>query len=170
VRFSPISVYGSGKCDGHCYLMGYVPYNPDTHGLISEELAQVDPKCNYIPGIVQMEDGSELDDVNGGQIIKFSVDTASDPESLETELEQAILRTIEGTSSYIEGAARAINSLFDNQTRLYEGIRLDKEIYTEETIQSIKDSLDRKYSISLVFKKSRGRQPKDQIKYASISW
>jgi hypothetical protein len=170
VRFSPISVYGSGKCDGHCYLMGYVPYNPDTHGLISEELAQVDPKCNYIPGIVQMEDGSELDDVNGGQIIKFSVDTASDPESLETELEQAILRTIEGTSSYIEGATRAIHSLFDNQTRLYEGIRLDKEIYTEETIQSIKDSLDRKYSISLVFKKSRGRQPKDQIKYASISW
>lgn len=170
VRFSPISVYGSGKCDGHCYLMGYVPYNPGTHGLISEELAQVDPKCNYIPGIVQMEDGSELDDVNGGQIIKFSVDTASDPESLETELEQAILRTIEGTSSYIEGATRAIHSLFDNQTRLYEGIRLDKEIYTEETIQSIKDSLDRKYSISLVFKKSRGRQPKDQIKYASISW
>lgn len=170
VRFSPISVYGSGKCDGHCYLMGYVPYNPDTHGLISEELAQVDPKCNYIPGIVQMEDGSELDDVNGGQIIKFSVDTASDPESLETELEQAILRTIEGTSSYIEGATRAIHSLFDNQTRLYEGIRLDKEIYTEETIQSIKDSIDRKYSISLVFKKSRGRQPKDQIKYASISW
>ena len=57
VRFSPISIYGSGKCDGHCYLMGYVRYNPDIHGLISEELAQVDPKCNYIPGIIQMEDG-----------------------------------------------------------------------------------------------------------------
>lgn len=170
VRFSPISVYGSGKCEGHCYLMGYVPYNPDFHGLISEELAQVDPKCNYIPSMPQMEDGSELDDVNGGQIIKFSVDTADDPESLEKELEQAILRTIEDYPTYIEGATRAIHSLFDNKTRLYEGIRLDKEIYTEETIQSIKDSLDRKYSVSLVFKKSRGRQPKDQIKYASISW
>jgi hypothetical protein len=170
VRFSPISVYGSGKCEGHCYLMGYVPYNPDFHGLICEELAQVDPKCNYIPSMPQMEDGSELDDVNGGQIIKFSVDTADDPESLEKELEQAILRTIEDYPTYIEGATRAIHSLFDNKTRLYEGIRLDKEIYTEETIQSIKDSLDRKYSVSLVFKKSRGRQPKDQIKYASISW
>lgn len=170
VRFSPISVYGSGKCEGKCYLMGYVPYNPDFHGLISEELAQVDPKCNYIPGIVQMEDGSDLDDVNGGQIIKFSVDTAGDPESLESELEKAILRTIEDSSTYIEGATRSIHSLFDKQTRLYEGIRLDKEIYTEGTIQFIKDSLDRKYSISLVFKKSRGRQPKDQIKYASISW
>lgn len=170
VRFSPISIYGSGKCDGHCYLMGYVRYNPDVHGLISEELAQVDPKCNYVPGIIQMEDGSELDDVNGGQIIKFSVDTASDPETLQTELERAILRTIEDTPTYIEGATRAIHSLFDSGSRLYEGIRLDKEIYTEETIQSIKDSLDRKYSVSLIFKKSRGRQPKDQIKYASISW
>lgn len=170
VRFSPISVYGSGKCEGFCYLMGYVRYNPDVHGLISEELAQVDPKCNYIPGIVQMEDDSQLDDVNGGQIIKFSVDTADDPESLQTELEQAILRTIEDSPTYIEGATRAIHSLFDSGSRLYEGIRLDKEIYTEETIQSIKDSLDRKYSVSLAFKKSRGRQPKDQIKYASISW
>lgn len=170
VRFSPISIYGSGKCDGHCYLMGYVRYNPDIHGLISEELAQVDPKCNYIPGIIQMEDGSELDDMNGGQIIKFSVDTASDSESLQTELEKAILRTIEDSPTYIEGATRSIHSLFDSKTRLYEGIRLDKQIYTEETIQFIKDSLDRKYSVSLVFKKSRGRQPKDQIKYASISW
>jgi hypothetical protein len=170
VRFSPISVYGSGKCEDHCYLMGYVRYNPDVHGLISEELAQVDPKCNYIPGIVQMEDGSQLDDVNGGQIIKFSVDTADDPESLETELEKAILRTIEDSPTYTEGAVRGIHSLFDSKSRLYEGIRLDKQIYTEEMIKSIKDSLDRKYSVSLVFKKSRGRQPKDQIKYASISW
>jgi len=170
VRFSPISVYGSGKCDGYCYLMGYVQYNPDIHGLIAEELAQVDPKCNYIPGIVTMEDDTDLDDVNGGQIIKFSVDTADDPESLQSELEKAILRTQEGHPTYIEGATRAIHSLFDKETRLYEGIRLDKQIYTEEMIQSIKDSLDRKYSVSLVFKKSRGRQPKDQIKYASISW
>ena len=150
--------------------MGYVRYNPDVHGLISEELAQVDPKCNYIPGIVQMEDSSELDDVNGGHIIKFSVDTADDPESLESELEQAILRTIKDSPTYIEGAVRGIHSLFDSRTRLYEGIRLDKEIYTEETIQSIKDSLDRKYSVSLVFKKSKGRQPKDYIKYSSITW
>ena len=170
VRFSPISVYGSGKCEDHCYLMGYVRYDPETHGLISEELASVDPKCNYIPGIVQMEDGSELDDVNGGQIIPFSIDTADDPSSLETELEKAILRTQEDSTTYIEGATRAIHSLFDKETRLYEGIRLDKEIYTEELINTIKENLGRKYSVSIVFKKSRGRQPKDQIKYASISW
>jgi len=170
VRFSPISVYGSGKCEDHCYLMGYVRYDPEIHGLISEELAQIDPKCNYIPGIVTMEDGSELDDVNGGQIIPFSIDTACDPSSLETELEKAILRTQEGSPTYIEGATRAIHSLFDRETRLYEGIRLDKEIYTEELVESIKGSLSRRFDVSIVFKKSRGRQPKDQIKYSSISW
>lgn len=170
VRFSPISVYGSGKCEGSCYLMGYVRYDPEIHGLISEELASVDPKCNYIPGIITMEDGSELDDVNGGQIIPFSIDTADDPSLLESELEKAILRTIEDSPSYIEGATTAIHSLFDKETRLYEGIRLDKEIYTEELINTIKENLGRKYDLSIIFKKSRGRQPKDQIKYASISW
>ncbi len=170
VRFSPISVYGSGKCDGSCYLMGYVRYNPDVHGLITEELASIDPKCNYVPGIIQMEDGTELDDVNGGQIIKFSVDTADDPESLETELEKAILRTVEDHPTYIEGATRAIHSLFDSESRLYEGIRLDKSVYSEGNITSIKNRLDRKLGVSIVFKKSRGRQPKDQIKYSSISW
>ena len=170
VRFSPISVYGSGKCDGNCYLMGYVRYNPDIHGLITEELASIDPKCNYVPSIIQMEDGTELDDVNGGQIIPFCIDTADDPESLETELEKAILRTVEGHATYIEGVTRAIHSLFDRESRLYEGIRLDKSVYSEETITSIKHRLDRKFGVSIVFKKSRGRQPKDQIKYSSISW
>ena len=173
-ELTPLTLYGSekkrGNENGTCYLMGYIRYDPEIHGLISEELASVDPKCNYIPGIVQMEDDSELDDVNGGQIIPFSIDTADDPSSLETELEKAILRTIEGEPSYIEGATRAIHSLFDKETRLYEGIRLDKEIYTEELINTIKENLDRKYSVSIAFKKSRGRQPKDQIKYASISW
>lgn len=168
----PISVYSSHKNQDVCYLMGFVPYlGLDLHGPCVEETSTVDPKCNYHPDHrVPMEDGSVLDDVNGGQIIKFSIDTADDPESLETELEKAILRTIEDSPSYIEGATRAIHSLFDSETRLYEGIKLDKEIYTEEIIQSVKNSLDRKYSLSLVFKKSRGRQPKNHIKYSSISW
>lgn len=171
---APLSLFGSksknGNKTGTCYLMGYVQYNQDIHGPETEEIAQVDPKCNYIPGIVTMEDDTLLDDVNGGQIIKFSVDTADDPSSLETELEKAILRTQEGSPTYIEGATRAIHSLFDKETRLYEGIRLDKQIYTEELVETIKDSLSRRFDVSIVFKKSRGRQPKDQIKYASISW
>ena len=168
VRFSPISVYGGNT--GYCYLMGYVRYNPDKHGLIAEELASINPKCNYVPGQVMMEDGTKLDNVNGGQIIPFSIDTADDPGSLETELKKAIFRTIEGHPSYIEGIERAIHSLFDKETRLYEGIKLDKSVYTEESLEEIKQRLGRELGVQIVFKKSRGRQPKDQFKYASITW
>ena len=172
---APLSLFGSnrgtkGNEEGICYLMGFVRYNPDIHGLDTEEIATVDPKCNYVPGIISMEDDSILDNVNGGQIITISIDTADDPESLEGELRKAILRTIEGHSSYIPSCTRAIHSLFDKETRLYEGIRLDRATYTEERIEEIKESLNRELSVNLKFKKSRGRQPKDQIKYASISW
>jgi hypothetical protein len=168
VRFSPISVYGGDV--GYCYLMGYVQYNPDKHGLVTEELATINPKCIYVPGKVMMEDGTKLDNVNGGQIIPFSIDTADDPDSFETELKKAIFRTIEDHPSYIEGIERAIHSLFDKETRLYEGIRLDKSVYTEERLEEIKQRLGRELGVQIVFKKSRGRQPKDQFKYASITW
>lgn len=168
VRFSPISLYGSDDSD--CYLMGHVIYKESIHPPETVELATVDPKCNYIPGEVTLEDDSVLDNVNGGQIITFSLDTAEDPDSLETELRQAILRTKEDHPSYIASCTKSIHSLFDKETRLYEGIRLCKSVYTEESIETLKSSLNRDLSVNLKFKKSRGRQPKDQIKYSSISW
>jgi hypothetical protein len=172
---APVSLFGSnigtpGNEEGICYLMAFVRYNPDIHGPVNDELATVDPKCIYVPGIVSMEDDSVLDNVNGGQIITFSLDTADDPDSLETELRQAILRTKEDHPSYIASCTKSIHSLFDKETRLYEGIRLCKSVYTEESIETLKSSLNRDMSVNLKFKKSRGRQPKDQIKYSSISW
>ena len=172
---TPLSLFGSnlgtkGNEQGICYLMGFVRYNSDIHGLDTEEIASVDPKCNYVPGVISMEDDSTLDNVNGGQIITISIDTADDPESLEGELRKAILRTIEGHLSYIPSCTRAIHSLFDKETRLYEGIRLDRATYTEERIEGIKESLNRELSVNLKFTKSRGRQPKNQLKYSSISW
>jgi hypothetical protein len=172
---APISLFGSdsgtpGNEMGTCYLQAFVRYNPETHPPEKDELASVDPKCNYVPGQVNMEDDTVLDNVNGGQIITFSLDTADDPDSLEKELKQAILRTKEDHPSYIASCTTSIHSLFDNKTRLYEGIRLCKSVYTEESIENIKSSLNRELSVNLKFKKSRGRQPKDQIKYASISW
>jgi hypothetical protein len=156
--------------DSDCYLMGHVIYKESIHPPETVELATVDPKCNYIPGEVTLEDDSVLDNVNGGQIITFSLDTADDPDSLETELRQAILRTKEDHPSYIASCTKSIHSLFDKETRLYEGIRLCKSVYTEESIETLKSSLNRDLSVNLKFKKSRGRQPKDQIKYSSISW
>ena len=172
---SPISLFGSNKGtpgneEGICYLMGFVRYDPSRHPEETVELAVVDPKCNYVPGRVTMEDDTVIGEFNGGQIITFSIDTASNPNSLEQELRQAILRTDENHPSYIPSCTRSIHSLFDKETKLYEGIRLDKSIYTEERIETIKASLNEELSVNIKLKKSRGRQPKDQIKYASISW
>ena len=168
VRFSPISLYGSDDSD--CYLMGHVIYKADIHPSEEVEIATVDPKCNYIPGEVTMEDDTVFDNINGGQIISFSLDTADVPESLETELRQAILRTKEDHPSYIASCTKSIHSLFDKKTRLYEGIRLCKSVYTEESIETLKNLLNHELSVNLKFTKSRGRQPKEQIKYSSISW
>ena len=172
---APISLFGSnigtpGNEKGICYLMAFVRYSPDIHPVESVELASIDPKCNYVPGKVHMEDDTTLDNVNGGQIITISLDTGDDPESLEHELKSAILRTKEDHPSYIASCTTSIHSLFDKETRLYEGIRLDKSVYTEDNIEEIKQRLGRELGVQIVFKKSRGRQPKDQFKYASISW
>ena len=150
--------------------MGHVLYKEGTHPPETVELATVDPMCNYMPGEVTMEDDTVLDNVNGGQIITFSLDTADDPDSLETELREAILRTKEDHPSYIASCDKSIHSLFDNKTRLYEGIRLCKSVYTEESIETLKNSLNRELSVNLKFTKSPGRQPKGHHKLSSISW
>ena len=169
-----LSIYGScanaDNTSGKCYLMGYVLYNAEIHPPESVEIAAVDPKCNYIPGTVNMEDDSVLDNVNGGQFITFSLDTADDPSLLRAALSAAILRTVPEHDTFIPSASRSINSLYDKAIGGYEGIRLKRSIYTSETIQNIIDSLEREHSVKLTLKKSRGRQPKDYHKYASISW
>jgi hypothetical protein len=174
VRFSPISVYGSGRSSenptGACYLMGYVHYNPEVHPPESVEIASIDPKCNYVPGETTLEDNTVLEGVNGGQIITFSLDTSDDPDSLEKELRAAILRTTVGHETFIPSATRSINSLFDKKINDYEGIRLDKLVYTAEKIDFIASSLGLELGVKVQFKKSRGRQPKEFLKFASISW
>ena len=150
--------------------MGYVPYDPSKHEPESVELALVNPKCNYVPGSVTIEDGSTIDNVNGGQIIAFSIDSASDPTVLETELRTAIQRTQEEHGTYIPSCTRSITSLYDSEINGHEGIRLERSVYTDEIIQEITESLERELVITLKFKGSRGRQPKDYVKYSSISW
>jgi len=174
VRFSPVSIYGSGRSSenptGTCYLMGYVPYNPEVHPPESVEIASINPKCNYVPGRATLEDNTVLEGVNGGQIITFSLDTADDPHSLERELRAAILRTTPSHETFVVNANRAVNSLFDKKTNAYEGIRLDKSVYSGERIEAIASSLGSEYGLKIEFKKSRGRQPKEFSKFASISW
>ena len=108
--------------------------------------------------------------MNGGQLIEFSVKTAHDPVLLQQSLREAILRTTVGHDTYNPAFRKSITSLFDRRINDYEGIRLDKDTYSVEKIEEIKRALEAELSVTIVFKKSRGRQPKDYHKYASISW
>ena len=165
-----MSIYGGGP-DSMCYLLAFVPYDPAIHPPESVEIAAVDPKCNYVPWKdVALEDGSIVENVNGGQLIEFSIKTAQDPVLLQQSLREAILRTTVGHDSFNPACHRSITSLFDKQVNDYEGIRLDKDVYSVEKITEIKDALETELSVTIVLKKSRGRQPKDYHKYASISW
>jgi hypothetical protein len=115
---SSLSIYGSDENDdnpaGKCYLMGYVPYITGTHPAESDEIVAVDPKCNHsVCGIVNMEDDSVLDNVNGGQTITFSLETRDNPDLLKEELGASIRRTMPGHETYIPSAGRSIHSLYD---------------------------------------------------------
>ena len=165
-----LSVYGGGA-DRVCYLLAFVPYDPAIHPPESVEIAAVDPKCNYVPWKdVALEDGSIVENVNGGQLIEFSINTANDPVLLQQSLREAILRTTVGHETFNPAFRKSITSLFDGRINDYEGIRLDKDIYSVEKIEEIKRDLETELAVTIVFKKSRGRQPKDYHKYASISW
>lgn len=159
------SVYG-GSSDGVCFLLGYVPYDSSRHGEIQEELAAVHPKCNYIPsGEITMEDNSVMDGANGAQLIKFDWNTSEDSEILRSELSKAIERSLRDPS-----VERAIHSIFDTKTNGFSGIVLSKEVYDDEMIREIENDLNQLHNVKLKFKKSRGRQPKDYIRFTSISW
>jgi len=165
-----LSIYGGGA-DGICYLLAFVPYDPEIHPPESVEIAAVNPKCNYVPWKdVALEDGSIIENVNGGQLIEFSINTAQDPVLLQQSLREAILRTTVGHESFNPACQRSITSLFDKRANAYEGIRLEKDVYSAEKIAEIKEALEAELSVTIILKKSRGRQPKDYHKYASISW
>ena len=117
-----------------------------------------------------MEDDTILKDTNGAQLICLSSNTTENPELLENILKESVLRTKEGSETFIEGASRAIHSLYDKESSQYDGIRLAKNSYTKESIEEIKLRVENQCGITLKFKKSRGRQPTDYFKYASISW
>ena len=167
---NPFSILGEIGPNKECFLMGFIPYDPLAHPPEVIETAKVNPKCNYIPGEVTLESGLVLENFNGGQIITFSLETSEDPDLFEKELQRSICRTLPDHPSYIEGAGRAITSLYDKKSSDDKGIRLEKSHYSEAKINDIFDRIEQKYNVKLVKKKSRGRQPIDYIKFASISW
>ncbi len=163
----PVNKFSIYCCDdGVGYLLGFVPYRIGFHPEIKTELASVNPKCNYIPSIVNTEDPDlPINGTNGVQLITFDWSTSDDPNSLRTELTRSIERSLGDQS-----IDRAIKSIFDSKSHGYKGIVLSRDVYNEEIIQRIKTDLDDRFGINIVFKKSKGRQPKYYIRYMSISW
>ena len=144
------------------FLICFVPYNPAKHPPISKELAQVNPKCNYIPSPATMEDDDISLIANGGQTIAFSREIFSDISILIQELEAAVNRTDPSHTSFIPSCSHSIHSVYDKNEKKYQGITLDPSCYSTETIKMIERRLSVKFNGKKV--------GKHFIRFSSISW
>jgi len=168
----PFIVYQVGN--GDCYIGGWVPYREEVHDEEDNKpIATVDRKCNYIPGGVELEDGTVLEGVNGVQIITFTTGTSNDIDTFKSEIRTMINRTDNNHTTYDANASRSINSINDKKTGKPVGIRLMTSIYTEQVIKKIQKDLKQEISVNVKFKKVRGRKRAEDMgydRYESISW
>ncbi len=141
------------------FLIGWIPHNPAKHPPISKELAQINPKCNFIPTASSMKDDDTPIESNGGQTISLSHEISSDINLLRRELQAAVNRTTPDHSSYIPSCSQSIHSVYGKKTK---GITLDPTFYTTEIISQIQRSLGVKFN-----NKTTGDH---FIRFSSISW
>jgi hypothetical protein len=164
------------KRSGVWYIVGFERYNVEEHGEIQEELPKVAEKCNYHPAQITAEDGTVVENVNGGQTIHFPFSTSKNTKDFYRNLQNAIRRTIPGDRKYIEGCQTSIQSIHDNGTKEYKGIFLSKDVYTKSVLNELDTyykKLERHYKIKIKVNKKRGRPSKGEenyIRYTSISW
>ncbi len=144
------------------FLVCFVPYNPDKHEPISKELAQVNPKCNYVPTPSTMEDDDISISANGGQTIAFSREIFSDISILIQELEAAVNRTNPEHTSFIPSCSHSIHSVYDIKEKKYQRITLDPSCYSIEALKSIEQRIGVKFN-----GKTFGKY---HIRFSSISW
>lgn len=144
------------------FLVGFIPHNPEKHPSVSKELAQVNPKCNYVPAPTTMEDDDISIMANGGQTIAFSREIFSDISILIHDLEAAVNRTDPDHTSFIPSCSQSIHSVYDKNEKKYQGITLDPSCYSIETLKSIERRLGVKFNGKTV--------GKCHIRFSSISW
>tara|TARA_Y100000768_G_scaffold382112_1_gene361906 strand:- start:4873 stop:6552 length:1680 start_codon:yes stop_codon:yes gene_type:complete len=170
----PFQIIGSNKTEynpeGKVFLIGFIPYEPSIHGDMDTSLPNVKPKANYAISSVEAEDGSVIENINGGQVIAFPFATSSDPKMFINELVKAIERTDPSHPTYIEGCQQSIMSMHDKPSSAPKGIALSIKVYNENEIKNIVREIERVCKVKLTLKKSRGRQPSGYIRYSSISW
>ena len=165
----PIQIIGSGKTrynpDGAIYIIGFVKYDFEKHGKIQTTLPHVLEKANYTPSLVQ-EDGSVVEDFNGGQLFPFPFRAAFSKTMFENEVIKAIRRSSASESQ----SSWKISSMMDVPSKTPKGVLLSKGEFTEQSIKDILQSVEKTCNVKITTSKGRGKPPSDYIKYASISW
>lgn len=171
IKEGSFGLFGNDKV---MYFYGYIKTTKPT----IPKLPNVNPKSIYFP--TKQEDG-EIINANGGQLILFPCETSNNIKLFESELEKNIERTISTHINYIMGALRKINSIYNCETKQYNGIFLNKTIFTQSKIKTVFSKLNKKYSIVISYnqfiKKDKKIDdinrlfPKEEFhRYTSISW
>lgn len=163
-------LYNKSKRD-NVYLIGFSP-NKTMNPLLWKKLMGLNDtlkKCNYNPAhVVTTETGKKIQNVNGGQVIRFPQETSNSEVELHKHLREAIIRSQQNPL-----AQKEITSLWCDADKSYKGIRLYKNVFNQEMILDVKSKLDSEFNIDIKFR-SNGKwnenPDKPYYRYNSISW
>jgi hypothetical protein len=164
----PRTLPGQGQGQKCWYIIGYEPHDP-IDGDIEINMPEVKQICNYNPTVI-MEDGEVIENINGGQIIAFPFEVATNPVIFKIELDKAIKRTLLNDTTYIENCLRKISSMSDTKSKTPKGIVFDNTIYTKADINNILKQIEQANNVKIRIEKVRGRSPIGYIRYKSMSW
>lgn len=102
-------------------------------------------------------------------MIRFPLETKTDPGLFETKVKEAINRTNSQHPKYIGGCQKSINGN-GNSYNNSNAICLCKKHYDDDTIKQIFNNLESNCLVKIKTLKVRGRPHRDYFKYKSISW
>ena len=171
----PLQIIGSGKCEynplGKIFIVGYVKYDPEIHPCKIKQLPIVSDKANYIDS-VENEDGTVIENINGGQIIRFPFETTSNSLSgFETKLRESIKRTIPGDVTYIEECCKSINSIYCNGKKEYTGIYIKMDLVKGGVLGKMEKRLNDEFpSINLKFPSFVKTDMPGYRRMTSVTW
>lgn len=161
-------IYSRGNTD--VYIVGYAPAGDEITREEFDKLTGMSDtlkKSNFNPAHVAVtEAGRKIQNINGGQIIRFPVETSTNDTELHKHLREAIIRSNENPL-----AEKEITSLWCDADKSYKGIRLYKNIFNQAMIDGVIAKLEDEFpDIKVKFNKGKGGQSKDYFRFSSISW
>ena len=169
IPFSVLYNKETPKTAHEVYFIGFAPHATMTEELWTSLMRMNGTlkKCNYNPAhVVVTETGKKIQKVNGGQIIRFPQETSTNEVELHKHLQEAIIRSNQNPL-----AEKEITSLWCDEDKSYKGIRLYKNVFTQEMIDGVISKLEGEFQgIKVKFNKGKGRQSQEYFRFSSISW